>query len=135
MASILALTVGWVSSSHWRSSLVSLRPAGFGAADGGEPGVTVAAAPVAGGELAEVVTGAESADEPGVDEDVVAAAQGDVEEPVGVPAADDLVPGGDVEGDAAGPDGMPGRGGHAIQERGGTQLVQARVRHGGPGPG
>src|SRR5580704_10242700 len=33
-------------------------PARFGAADGGEPGVAVTAAPVACGELAEVVTGA-----------------------------------------------------------------------------
>jgi hypothetical protein len=48
-------------------------PAGFGTADGGEAGVAVAASPVAGGELAEVVTGTVGADEPGVDEDVVAA--------------------------------------------------------------
>jgi hypothetical protein len=36
--------------------------AGFGAADGGEAGVAVAASPVAGGELAEVVTGTVGAD-------------------------------------------------------------------------
>src|SRR6476620_9794427 len=62
----------------------------FGTADGGEAGVAVTASPVAGGELAEMVTGAVGADEPGVDEDVVPAGQDDVEEPVGIPAPDDL---------------------------------------------
>src|ERR1700730_11335916 len=42
------------------------QPARFGAPDGGETGVAVAASPVAGGELAEVVTGAHGADEPGI---------------------------------------------------------------------
>jgi hypothetical protein len=54
-------------------------PAAFGAADGGETGVAVAASPVTGGELAEVVAGAERADEPAVDGDVVAARQHAVE--------------------------------------------------------
>src|SRR5580693_10387410 len=54
------------------------QPTGFCAPDGGETGVAVAASPVAGGELAEVVTGPQGADEPGVDEGVVAAGQDDV---------------------------------------------------------
>src|SRR6476646_8880554 len=102
------------------------QPARFGAANGGEPSVAVAAAPVARGELAEVVAGAVAADEPGVDEDVVAPGQDDVEEPVRVPAADDLLTGGDVTGDAAGLDGPPGRGGQAGQQRDRAQHIRAR---------
>src|SRR5258708_8966679 len=76
--------------------------AGFGAPDGGETGVAVAAAPVAGGELAEVVTGAHGADEPGIDEHVVAAGQDEIEEPVAIPAADGLLPVGHPETGGAG---------------------------------
>src|SRR5215468_947289 len=104
-------------------------PTAFGAADGGEAGVAVAAAPVAGGELAEVVTGAVGADEPGVDEDVVAAGQDDVEEPVGIPAADDLLPRGNIEPDAASVDGVPGRGRYTGQQRDGVQHILAGARH------
>src|SRR5271165_2384679 len=82
------------------------QPAGFGAPDGGEAGVAVAASPVTGGELTEVVAGAHGADEPGVDEDVVTAGQDDIEEPVGVPAACDVVPGGHLEKGRAGVDGL-----------------------------
>src|SRR5258708_10213081 len=53
----------------------SEEPAGFGAPDGGETGVAVAASPVAGGRLPEVVTGAHGAAEPGIAENVVQAGQ------------------------------------------------------------
>ncbi len=84
-------------------------PAGFGAPDGGKPGVAVAASPVAGGELTEMVTGAGGPDRAGVDEDLVPTGQDDIEGPVGVPSPDDLLPAGGVEMDAAGPDGLDRR--------------------------
>ena len=60
----------------------SEEPTGFGAPHGGEAGVAIAAAPVTGRELAEVVTPPERADRPGVDENVVAAGEDDVKRPV-----------------------------------------------------
>src|SRR6516162_5047907 len=63
----------------------------LGAPDGGRPGVAVAASPVAGGEFAEMLARAQDADRPVIDEDLVAAGQRDVEEPVRIPPADHLL--------------------------------------------
>src|SRR6516164_10402195 len=68
----------------------SEQPTGFGTPDGGETGVTIATSPVAGGEFTEVITGSHGADEPGLDEDVEAAGQDDIEKPVRISPADDL---------------------------------------------
>src|SRR5580704_7941503 len=105
------------------------QPAGFGAPDGSGTGVAVTASPIVGGELAEVVAGAHGTDEPGFDEDVVTAGQDDIEEPVGLPAACDLLPGGHVEPSRACVDGVNGGGGHAGQQGDGTQPVVVGVRH------
>src|SRR5215469_17453205 len=68
----------------------------FGAPHGGQAGIAVAASPVPGGELAEMLTRAEDADQPVIDENAVTAGQRDIEIPVCIPPADDLFTGGHV---------------------------------------
>src|SRR5215470_10714076 len=92
------------------------QPAGFGAPHGGQTGVAVTASPVTRGELAKMLTRAEGADHPVLDEDLVMAGKRDVEEPVRIPPADDLLTGGHVDAGAAVTDRLDDRIGHPGQQ-------------------
>src|SRR5215475_12181824 len=96
-----------------------------GAPHGGQTRVAVAASPVAGGELAEMLTGAEGTDQPFIDENLVKASQRDVEEPVCIPLPDDLLTGSHVDAGAAVADSLNDRIGHIGQQGHGRQHVCA----------